>query len=902
MKKSICTFLLLLSSAAAFGQVHVTSPEEAFGFKPGTDRKLADWSQLTEYFKKLGTESNKIRYEEVGKTTEGRPLITVTISAPENMARLEHYKEIQSKLADPRRTSPEEAQKLIDEGKTVLVVTCNIHSTEIASSQSATEFAYRLATSDDASIQSILHNVIIVLVPSLNPDGQQLVVDWYKKYLGTPYEGSSPVVLWHHYVGHDDNRDWSSFTQVETRLAVEKVINPWHPQILYDIHQMGSNGPRIYLPPWVDPIDPNVDPLLVESMNALGTNTALEIGQTGKQGVLIHGVYDFWSPLRDYIALHNGLRVLTESASVDIATPIQIPFEKLDRGIGYDAKVAAWNFPDPWKGGTWRLGDIVDYQIDAFFSIARNAAQYRERYLNNFYKIGEHAVHRSEGPTAFVIPADQQDQAVTARLINILRTGDVEVGRATGDFDLEGKHYAAGSYIVSLEQPYGGFAKTILEVQEYPNIPEYPGGPLQRPYDVTAQTLPLLFGVTAVPVNGKVAVATKAVDTAVPAAGTFEKSSTGNGYLLTDKTNSSLYALFTLLAKGVHAYRLTGPDSDPGTIYIPNQKGVESGLEAVAQSFSIHIMPAGKPQAGSALEVHLPRIGLYQSWVPSMDEGWTRWIFDQNHIPYTRLVDADIRKGDLHQRFDVILIPDNSPAAITSGRRGFGGETPVSTPNTKNAPQRSAKKSAGEEGAHAETPSTQEPLAPQTPSEFRGGLGKDGTASLNAFVEAGGTVITLNRASEVYTGKASGTVENALEKVDRKAFYIPGSILQVTVDPTNPIAFGSTPTVPIFYENGPTFKVNGNARSAAYFDTENPLLSGWILGGQYLKGTSVIAEEPVGKGRIVLFGFRPQYRAQSEVTYKFLFNALLYASSTPTELGTGTTHITHQAKHEKGAE
>lgn len=499
MKRAVSLLILLIGLGSSAAQQTVTSPEAAFGFKPGTDRKLADWKELTAYFKKLSTESDRIRSEEIGKTTEGRPFIAVTISSADNIAHLDKYKQIQARLADPRITTEEQAKELITQGKTVLVVTCNIHSTEIASSQSATEFAYRLATGNTLEIQSILNNVIIVLVPSLNPDGQQLVVDWYKKYLGTPYEGTNPVVLWAHYTGHDDNRDWSSFTQIETRLAVEKVINPWHPQILYDIHQMGSNGPRIYLPPWVDPIDPNVDPLLVSSMNALGTNTALDIAATGKQGVLVHGVYDFWSPLRDYIALHNGLRVLTESASVNIASPIDIPFERLDRGIGYDAKVAAWNFPDPWKGGHWTLGDIVAYQIDAFFSIASNAATYRERYLSNYYKIGEHAVHSKSGPYAYIIPAEQTDSATTTRLINTLRIADNEVEQATADFDVDGKHYTSGSYIVHLAQPYGAFAKTVLEIQKYPNIPEYPGGPLQRPYDVTAQTLPLLFGVTATP-------------------------------------------------------------------------------------------------------------------------------------------------------------------------------------------------------------------------------------------------------------------------------------------------------------------------------------------------------------------------------------------------------------------
>jgi Zinc carboxypeptidase len=907
MKKSIGLFIALFAVSVAMAQRTIISPEQAFGFKPGTDRKLADWSELTAYFEKLSTQSDRVRYQELGKTTEGRPFIAVTISSVDNLAHLDRYKEIQRKLADPRTTSPEEANRLIAEGKTVLVVTCNVHSTEIASSQSATEFAYQLATGDTPKIRSILQNVIIVLVPSLNPDGQQLVVDWYRKYLGTPYEGTSPVVVWHHYVGHDDNRDWSSFTQVETRLAVEKVINPWHPQILYDIHQMGSNGPRIYLPPWVDPIDPNVDPILVESMNALGTETALEIGQTGKQGVLIHGVYDFWSPLRDYISLHNGLRVLTESASVNIATPINIPFEKLDRGIGYDAKVSTWNFPDPWKGGEWHLRDIVDYQLDAFFSIANNAAQYRERYLSNFYQISLRAVNRSSGPYAYVIPEEQTDSAVTARLINILRTGGVEVGRATADFEADGKHYGRGSYIVVLGQPYGNFAKTLLEVQDYPNIPEYPGGPLQRPYDVTAQTLPLLFGVTADAIKSRFTFSSSNVDVAKPASGHFNKSSNGNGYLIADKTNSSLYALFALLAEDGRAYRLTGDGSAAGTIYIPQQDGIDDKLSAIADKFPVDIRAAGSSPKGNALLIRLPRIGLYQSWVASMDEGWTRWIFDQNAIPYTRLTDADIRKGDLNKRFDVILIPDNSAAAITNGRRGFGEDSgggstaPRGSRDGSDAQKAPVEAAAGKLRAVIEGDGSREP---QVPPEFLGGLGSDGVASLRAFTEAGGTIVTLNKASEVYAKKDVGEVQNALGGVDRKSFFIPGSILQISVDPSNPIAFGSSPTVPIFYENGPTFKVSGGARSIASFTTDKPLLSGWILGGQFLKGTSVIAEEPVGKGRVILFGFRPQYRAQSEVTYKFLFNALLYSSSRSVSLGESSAQLpltgTAADKHKGG--
>jgi hypothetical protein len=900
MKRLSAALVVLIAAFNSFGQKHITSPQEAFGFQLGADRKLADWNQLTSYYKQLSRESERIHYEELGKTTEGRPFVAVTISARENLAHLDHYLDIQRRLADPRITSPDEAKKLIAEGKTIVAVTANIHSTEIASSQSVAQFAYELATENTPRIQAILHNVIIVIVPSQNPDGEQLVVDWYKKYLGTPYEGTQPVVIWHHYTGHDDNRDWATFTQVETRLTVEKVLNRWHPEILYDMHQQGADAARIYLPPFVDPFDPNIDPLLISSINSLGSNTALEIADTGKTGVLSYGVYDFWSPLRDYVSLHNGLRVLTESASVNIASPVNIPFERLGRGIGYDAKVAAWNFPNPWKGGWWHLSDIVNYQHDAFFSIAYNAAVFRERYLTNFYTIGQHAVTRALGqPYAWVIPATQADPVVTSRLIDTLRIADVEVQRATATFTANGQQFAAGSYIVPLGQPFGAFAKSVLEVQHYPNIAQYPGGPLQRPYDVTGQTLPLLFGVNAVEVKDKFEASTTPVVTAKPTPGRFESPSS-SGYLIADNTNSSLYALFSLLAQNVQAYRIgSGPDA--GTIYIPAQPGIEPKLNKVAADFSLDIKAAPSVPGGSVLAVHLPRIGLYQSWVASMDEGWTRFVFDQNHILYTRLVDADIRKGDLNQRFDVIVLPDNSARAITAGTRGFGeGEGPGGGGNNPNG--NNAQANAGGRGRRAAANDGGTP-PPQTPPEFTGGLGPDGVSALDAFTKNGGTIVTFNRASEVYT-KKGGEVENALDTIDRRQFYIPGSILQVTVDPTNPIAFGSTPTVPIFYENGPLFHVNSGAESIASFTTDAPLLSGWIQGGNFLKGTSVIAQENVGKGHLILFGFRPQYRAISEVTYKFLFNALLYSASQPTTIGNSATNLrpSHEAVASKGGE
>jgi hypothetical protein len=833
----------------------VTSPQTAFGFAPGTDRKLADWKQLTAYYQTLARQSHRVRYNDLGRTTEGRPFIFLTISSEQNIAHLAEYQDINRRLADPRITSPEQARELIAKGKTILLVTFNIHSSEIASSQTAAQFAYELASENTPEVRSILNNVILLLVPSVNPDGEQMVVDWYRKYLGTPYEGSNLPILWHHYVGHDDNRDWVGFTQVETRHAV-KLINEWHPQILYDLHQMGADGPRIYLPPWVNPIDPNIDPLLVSSMNALGSRAAEDEASAGESGVLINGVYDFWSPLRDYISYHNGLRILTESASANIATPIHVTFDQLGRGIGYDAKVASWNFPDPWKGGTWTLGDIVREQLIALFSIAHSATIDRVRFLSDFYAVGSHAVHPRSGPFAYVIPPDQRDPVVAARLINLLRTGDVEVGRAQGGFDADGVSYPTGTYIVRLDQPYRAFAKTVLEIQHYPELREFPGGPLQRPYDVTAQTLPLLFGVRAVAIDHPFQTATEPVTTAEVPPGRVEPGSAHNGYLIDDSTNSSLYALFDLLKAGVRAARLTGGGYSPGTIYIPRQFGVKRKLTEAARRFSVTIRPADAPVRGTALALALPRIALYQSWVPSMDEGWTRFLFDQNGIPYHRLVDAEARQGNLRRHYDVIVLPDNAPSAILTGKmRGMDGGGGGGGKNRLRSP----------------------PLPPQ----YLGGLGRRGAAALEAFVRDGGTIVTLNKASDVYARKGNAEVSDAVRGLKNTDFYVPGSILQVAVDTANPIGFGSPPTVPVFFENSPTFRLSGDAVSVARYTSDKPLLSGWLLGGKYLNGTSAIAVEPVGKGRIVLFGFRPQDRALSEVTYKLFFNALLQSSSKP---------------------
>ncbi|MGH9661136.1 MAG: M14 family metallopeptidase, partial [Bryobacteraceae bacterium] len=347
---------------------------------------------------------------------------------------------------------------LIAEGKAVVLITCSIHSTEVASTHAAVEFARRLLGEDRPRFKAILDNTIFLLVPSQNPDGVDIVTQWYRKTLGTPFEGTSPPELYHKYVGHDNNRDWYIFSQPETRHMISRLHNVWHPHIVYDVHQQGQYNSRMFVPPWLDPIEPNVDPLLVQQMNHFGTGIAVDLTAAGKTGVVVNSSYDFWTPARHYQSYHGGLRILTETASARLATPVTIQKESLERNApGYDGQERSWNHVEPWTGGEWRLRDIIEYQLIAMESVLYQAAMRREDLVRNFYKVGRRQVERKT-PYAFVIPAGQRDPGATRRLLQTLAFGQVDVEIETD-----------GSYRVRMEQPYSGWAKALLERQRYPD-------------------------------------------------------------------------------------------------------------------------------------------------------------------------------------------------------------------------------------------------------------------------------------------------------------------------------------------------------------------------------------------------------------------------------------------------
>ncbi|MET0553216.1 MAG: M14 metallopeptidase family protein [Vicinamibacteria bacterium] len=828
----------------------VPPPQALLGFEPGADRQLAGWAPIVAWFEALDAASPRVRVANVGPTTEGLPFLVVTITSEANMARLEEIRRDNLRLADPRGLSDEEAAALVARGKTVVALNHGIHSTEVAGTYSAIETARMLATSNDPAVLQVLDETVILMLPSHNPDGTQKVAEWYGKTLGTPFEGASPPFLYQKYVGHDNNRDWYMFTQAESRLTVAHVYDAWRPQIVHDVHQMGSRAARLFLPPYVDPWEPNVDPALRTAVAALGTHMAAALTSQGKPGVVVNAIYDAWTPARAYPHTHGGVRVLSEAASAKLASPVDVPFAELARGIGYDPKVASWNFPDPWRGGAWRVRDIMDYQVAANLALLGHAARNRDYWLRTFLAVGRRAV-APRRPFAYVLPGGHEDPLAAAELRRVLLTGGVELFRATEPFTAGGRTFSAGAYVVGMAQPYGAFAKMLLERQHYPDIRPVPGAPPQRPYDVTAHTLPLLLGVEAVAVDEPFEAATVPVADARVVPGRVE----GRGrFLAFDHGPAGLRAAGRLLRAGIpvrwstSAFTDDGRRYEAGTLLAPGS--ARGAVDRVAQDLGV--VAEGIDATPTAYVLHRPRVALYQSFVPSMDEGWTRFVFEhQAEVEYTTVHDAEVRAGGLRERFDAIVLADQSAAQIRDG--------------------------------HA---------AGSLPAEYTGGLGPEGAKALKAFVQEGGTLVALDSATAYAVTELGLLVKDALAGLgpasaddDEGAaapaeFYSPGAILETRGEGGSPIGHGLAASTPVWFESSPAFDVK-SGRVVLRYPHADPLLSGWLLGEEYLRGKAALVDVSLGRGRVVLFGFRPQYRAQSWATYVPLLNALYLSAARP---------------------
>ena len=847
----------------------VPEPASVLGFRPGEDFRLAPWADVDAYFRAVGDASDRVAIETLGQSTQGRPLLAAVISSPETIADRERYKDLQRRLSQPDPSmSPEQAAALIDESKTTVLITCSIHSTETASTLMACTLLHELATSDDPETRSILDGVIVLLVPSVNPDGVDIVHDWYERSKGTPWEGSGMPRLYHPYAGHDTNRDWFMLNLDETRALTRFLYEEWFPTITWDVHQMGSSGPRLFVPPFHDPVNPNLDPRISQGIFLLGAHLAADLAREGKSGVASHVMYDNWwnGGNRTVPQRHNMVGILTEAASVTLASPIFL--EKADLrggGRGFPDHAAGVTFVDPWPGGWWRIGDIVEYELTAARSLLTLAARYRDWFQGNYRAVALDQIEAgaSEPPFAWVVPADQRDPGTASKLVEILHATGIEVRRATCEFEAAGATFPAGSWILPASQPYRGHLKDMMERQEYPTRVGPDGRP-ERPYDVAGWTLPLQMGVRAVAIAEPFEAESEAVDTVETTGGHIHGDAEGaESFYLENRSNDDFTVLFAVFEAGIPvervsaSFRLGDRDFPAGTLRIPATGESRAALEEVLPNVSTVAFAVAEPPIppSPALSIdsrralleepppprdrlEVRRVALYQPWAPSMDEGWTRLVLERFRIPYTTVHNAEVAVGNLQDRFDVLVLPSVGRRTLLDGYE----------------------------------PDETEP-------SYVGGLAGEGVEAIRRFVEEGGTLVCLEDSCRFAIEELNLPVEDALAGLSSEEFYCPGSIVAIRSEPLfNPwLTAGMPDQWSAYFSGSMAFEVpeDSKARVAARYAETGPLESGWLLGPEHLRGAAALVEAPLGKGEVILFGFPPQHRGQPHGTFRPFFNALL---------------------------
>ena len=837
----------------------IPSPREFFGFELGEDGKLARWSRIVEYFRLLDRESPRVKVIELGRTTEGRDFIMAIITSPRNMERLEEYREISRRLAYPRGLGEEEARSLARRGRAVVAMSGSIHATEVGGTQTLTQLAYELATRSDGEAEEILENVILLLFPCFNPDGQEMVVDWYEKYRGTEYEGSPPPWLYHKYTGHDNNRDAFMLTQVESRHFARVVYREWIPQVYVDHHQMWMAAARFFISPEMDPIYPEIDPLVWREIEFLGTYAASRLTRRGLKGVETYSPFtpEFAAAFQTMANYMNIVGILTESASARIASPIYIhPHQLGGYRRGRRREQPQMTYPDPWPGGWWRLGDIVAYQKEASYAILSAVARMREEILYNMYVKARRSIERGveKPPRAFVIPAEQHDPLTARKLVEILLNLGIEVHVAEEPVHADGRIYPEGSFIVLLSQPRRALAMKLLERFMYPDnefTRDRDGTPL-KPYDLATERLADFMGVKVEETVEKPR-GIMAPLTAPPATSTVIRDSE-TGWLLDPRLNDSHRVAALLLAKDIKILRIPRAIQGlpPGAFYVPPGRGAyEALLEASAET-GVAPQPLSE-ELEEGLETSIPRIGIYQRYYGgNMDEGWTRWLLDTYGFPYTVIRDDPIKEGRLAEEVDLLILPSDSLAMMMG----------------ENIEEELSKR-------------WKRPIKlPPWPPEYRSGFGKEGVENLKRFVEQGGVLLALGDAYEIVTKGFKLPVKDLAEDIsDPRKFFCPGSTLRIMLDTGHPVAWGMPAESPALFIDKPILSVtphhdNDKYVEVARFPDKDLLLSGWLIGEEYLSRKPAVLEIKLGRGRIIVYAIRPQFRAQTHGTFKLLFNAL----------------------------
>ncbi|HPN35192.1 MAG TPA: M14 family zinc carboxypeptidase [bacterium] len=831
MKRTFILILFFGALAAAYATV--TSPVQFLGFTPGDDHQLADYETIISYFKELEQESDRLLLQELGRTTQGRPLYLAVISAPQNLRDRKRIIARQARLARPLGLSAGEAKKLIEQAPVIVSINCSIHPREIGASQMSMELAYRLLNDRSPEMQMMLNKVVLLLMPSQNPDGLDAIVRGYEKNLRAGRPDAPISQPDHPYAGHDLNRDWFMLSQKETRLTVEKVYNVWRPHIVFDLHQMGSAGGRMFLPPYVDPYDPYIDPLLQAGLSALGHMIAMDMTALGLSGIVHNLYFDSYSPARSYIPYHGGVRVLGEIASAHIATPIQVEETDLHGEGDFHPLRRSWRQPLPWTGGRWSLADIVRYGLEASLALLRHAASDRRLWVANVFQALKRQATGDPKPDYYIFPMDQHDMFSLYELLSLLRTGLVDIYRTTAPLQLAEGTLPPPVYVIPGQQPYAAYARTLLQQTRYEEV----APPGSKPYDVTTHYLPGLLGVRMYRFEGPLPDLEYVSRLPRPRL-TESGPMRGHGLLIDYRSNQAIRAVTRLFKAQAPVFWLrdsvstTSADVLPaGTLYVDQTSRYH------LNDLPVNLFYPAQSLSRPAWRLRPPAIGLFAVQAEA-DEGWIRFVLEEYGFDYTRLSMEGVCDPELAEKFDVIVFPDQSPERL---RELF--------------------------------------LAPASATGERNALDR-----LQAFVQSGGSLVMINRSCNLLVDRWALAVKNTVQDSKAEEYFVPGSLLRMNVAVDHPGGYGLPDRIAGFVHRSPVFQPLAPWVETVATYPDSHLLAGGFLRGERLMASGCSAAcVALGKGRVWLLGFMPQFRAQSHATYKLLFNALFFSNAEAVE-------------------
>lgn len=839
--------------AAVCASATIPGPAEVLGIQVGADRVLVSADETERYMRALATASDRVSLVDIGRSVAGRALLALVISTPEHIQGLADLRRQWADIADPRHLDAQQRAAILQDLPSCALITAGIHSTEVAGTSAALLFAHQLAAAPAGSpLSSWLQHTVVVVVPSLNPDGQDMVAQWYRRWLGTPHEGSSPPFLYHPYAGHDNNRDFVFLTQPESRALNALVSREWRPQLFLDLHQMGALGPRQFVPPFADPIAPHVHPLIWRITSHLGTAMAWELESRGKTGVISNWAFDgnWIGGTRNTGWWKNMIGVLTETASASLATPLDIDGNELRGGgkglVEYRPQV---NFPSPWPGGRWSHAEAVEYQIAVMTAFVRFAAQYRREVLDGVSAMALDAVRKGheEEPSAWVVPSDQSDPGRARRLVELLLEAGVEGRVATTEITGESRRFPPGSVVFPAAQPLRQYLMEVLERQRYPEVSPAPGADILLPYDITAWTMPLMLDVVVERVVGPLAGETDSLN----GNGTWLRPVvTGEGpvVLVGAHQHGSVPAVHAAMALGARVGR-TMAAVTVGSEVLPGGSFVLEGLDGVQARTLLARAGAGGvlvPQGPGAVRPLRPvRVGVYHPYFGLMDAGWLRFVLEQAGLKVDVVDSHRVAAGRLSGSLDVLVLPPMNGSVLVDGPQQRG--------------------------------------VVAVPPSYRRGIGQEGVEAVRVFVQEGGVVIGFQASAEWLADALGLGVDNDLKGLGRDVFHCPGALLALQVDPDHPLAWGLAPRVSGMVEGAFAFRTRpspggSGVRTVAVRYPDGELLhSGWIRGADHLRRRAAVVEVASGKGRVVLFAFAPYFRGQTGATMPLLLNAVINA-------------------------